>query len=169
MMIYSVSDTDNELVLLSENDSSLSFENIFADIAQTANLTVRNAKQSVLLHGSSPIIRIKDFLLGVLHCHYSLDSKSRIYLNYFFKMDVLTNRVTNSATKHLPLIYDIDAKYQKLNNEKWYYAANYPSTNKIAFVSDMTLDGDDIIIAYGAGDAESRIYVLAADELDYYF
>ena len=45
-------------------------------------------------------------------------------------MDVLTNRVTNSATKHLPLIYDIDAKYQKLNNEKWYYAANYPSTNK---------------------------------------
>ena len=53
MMIYSVSDTENELVLLSENDSSLSFENIFADIAQTANLTVRNAKQSILLHGQS--------------------------------------------------------------------------------------------------------------------
>ena len=33
----------------------------------------------------------------------------------------------------------------------------------------MTLDGDDLMIAYGSGDAESRIYVLATDELDYYF
>lgn len=84
-------------------------------------------------------------------------------------MDVLTNRVTSAATKRLPLTYEIDAKYKRLNHEKWYYAANYPSDHQIAFVSDITLDGDDVIIAYGAGDAESRVFIIAVNDLDFYF
>lgn len=159
-----------EMVLHTEIDTTMSFENIFANIAQAANMTIKNVKRTIELHGSSPIIKVKDYLLGVLHCHYSLEeSTARIYLNYFFKMDVLTNRVTSAATKRLPLTYEIDAKYKRLNHEKWYYAANYPSDHQIAFVSDITLDGDDVIIAYGAGDAESRVFIIAVNDLDFYF
>ena len=46
----------------------------------------------------------------------------------------------------LPLTYEIDARFGRLNRDKWYYAANYPSKNRIAFVSDMTLDGDELLI-----------------------
>ena len=77
---------------------------------------------------SSPIIRVNDYYLGILHCHYSpVDSERKIYLNYFFKMDILTNRVTNSATRPLPLTTEIDDRFKKLNRDKWYYAANYPT------------------------------------------
>ena len=104
--------------------------------------------------------------MGVLHCHYSgSDSGTRIYQNYFFKMNPVTFTVVASALKvrekkkrililakfepfqPLPLTYEIDARFGRLNRDKWYYAANYPSKNRIAFVSDMTLDGDELLIA----------------------
>jgi len=177
LLIYSIFPTlrilenkSGELTIFEELDTRMNFENTFRDIAKAANTTAHNAKLTIELHGSSPVLKIGETLLGVLHCHYSgSDSGTRIYQNYFFKMNPVTFTVVASALKPLPLTYEIDARFGRLNRDKWYYAANYPSKNRIAFVSDMTLDGDELLIAYGVGDAESRIYVINTKDIDHYF
>ena len=58
---------------------------------------------------------------------------------------------------------------ETLLKEKWYYEANYPLGNKISFVSDMTIAKSELIIAYGAGDAESRIFIVKLRDIDHYF
>ena len=60
-------------------------------------------------------------------------------------------------------------KNETLLKEKWYYEANYPLGNKISFVSDMTIAKSELIIAYGAGDAESRIFIVKLRDIDHYF
>ena len=41
--------------------------------------------------------------------------------------------------------------------------------NSISFVSDMTISRQELILAYGAGDAESRIFIVKIRDLDHYF
>ena len=53
--------------------------------------------------------------------------------------------------------------------QKWYYEANYPMGNKISFVSDMTISKSELIIAYGAGDAESRTFIVKVRDVEHYF
>ena len=62
-----------------------------------------------------------------------------------------------------------DFKNETKLKEKWYYEANYPLGNKISFVSDMTIAKSELIIAYGAGDAESRIFIVKLRDIDHYF
>jgi len=81
----------------------------------------------------------------------------------------LTYQIVDSAKKHLPLTSDIGEHFSNLNKEKWYYEANYPLGNKISFVSDMTIAKSELIIAYGAGDAESRIFIVKLRDIDHYF
>lgn len=53
--------------------------------------------------------------------------------------------------------------------QKWYYEANYPMGNRISFVSDMTISKSELIIAYGAGDAESRTFIVKVRDVEHYF
>lgn len=39
------------MVLHTEIDTTMSFENIFANIAQAANMTIKNVKRTIELHG----------------------------------------------------------------------------------------------------------------------
>ena len=41
--------------------------------------------------------------------------------------------------------------------------------NKISFVSDMTISKSELIIAYGAGDAESRTFIVKVRDVEHYF
>ena len=41
-----------------------SLDNIFNDIAREANITVREAKKTIEIHGSSPILLVRNYLLG---------------------------------------------------------------------------------------------------------
>lgn len=146
-----------------------SFDNIFVDIANESNMTIDDAKQNIVIHGSSPILAVKNVLLGIVHCHYENNQGHRTYLNYFFKCDPITYKIIDSAKKHLPLTSDIDEKFTMLNTQKWYYEANYPMGNRISFVSDMTISKSELIIAYGAGDAESRTFIVKVRDVEHYF
>lgn len=152
-----------------EIKTSDSLDNIFNDIAREANITVKDAKRNIEIHGSSPILLVRNYLLGIVHCHYENENGFRTYLNYFFKCDPSTYQIIDSAMKHLPLTNEIGEHFSNLNKEKWYYEANYPLGNKISFVSDMTIAKSELIIAYGAGDAESRIFIVKLRDIDHYF
>ena len=41
--------------------------------------------------------------------------------------------------------------------------------NHISFVSDMTISKSELIIAYGAGDAESRTFIVKVRDVEHYF
>ena len=47
-----------------EITTSDSLDNIFNDIAREANITVREAKRNIEIHGSSPILLVRNYLLG---------------------------------------------------------------------------------------------------------
>lgn len=160
---------ESELVDFVEISTADALDNIFIDIAAEANLSLLDAKNNIQIHGSSPILLVKDYLLGVVHCHYKNELGFRTYLNYFFKSDPKTFEIIDSARKHLPLTDKIDKKYEILNKEKWYFESNYPMGNSISFVSDMTISRQELILAYGAGDAESRIFIVKIRDLDHYF
>ena len=129
-----------EVVPFKQIETAESLDNIFADIANEANMTIGEAKRKIEIHGSSPILAIKNFLLGnlpsskswksfrkflkilkiftflgIVHCHYENESGHRTYLNYFFKCDPSSFEIIDSAKKHLPLTSEIDAKFAELN------------------------------------------------------
>ena len=41
--------------------------------------------------------------------------------------------------------------------------------NRISFVSDMSISKSELIIAYGAGDAESRTFIVKVRDVEHYF
>ena len=47
-----------------EITTSDSLDNIFNDIAREANITVTAAKRNIEIHGSSPILLVRNYLLG---------------------------------------------------------------------------------------------------------
>ena len=47
-----------------EITTSDSLDNIFNDIAREANITVKEAKRNIEIHGSSPILLVRNYLLG---------------------------------------------------------------------------------------------------------
>ena len=47
-----------------EITTSDSLDNIFNDIAHEANITVAAAKRNIEIHGSSPILLVRNYLLG---------------------------------------------------------------------------------------------------------
>ena len=55
-----------EVVPFKQIETAESLDNIFADIANEANMTIGEAKRKIEIHGSSPILAIKNFLLGIL-------------------------------------------------------------------------------------------------------
>ncbi|CAG5110069.1 Oidioi.mRNA.OKI2018_I69.chr2.g4514.t1.cds [Oikopleura dioica] len=120
------------------------FEDTFRSVAEIAKIDAEEANKKISLHGSSPLIRLNnEEFLGILHCHFAPENDdSRVYINYFFKMRISTDyesfQITSSGFKPLPLVYEIDEKFEKLNQEKKQYRDNYLSKNKIVFVSDMT-------------------------------
>ena len=57
-----------------EIKTSDSLDNIFNDIAREANITVKDAKRNIEIHGSSPILLVRNYLLG----NDSLKKRSRI-------------------------------------------------------------------------------------------
>jgi len=52
---------NNDMTLIAQIDTTLSFENIFANIAQSANMTIKNVKKTIQLHGQVIIFFIKNF------------------------------------------------------------------------------------------------------------
>ena len=60
---------NNEMTLIAQIDTTLSFENIFANIAQSANMTIKNVKKTIQLHGQVIIFFI--FFTLFLHGIYS--------------------------------------------------------------------------------------------------
>jgi len=148
-----------------------SFEKIFKSVSEISGKTLESAKTQVSLHGSSPILRLKEnTFLGILHCHFTPENEgSRIYLNFFYKITISSNfqnfEITSSGHAPLPLTYEIDDKFAILNRQKKQFRNNYPSKNRIAFVSDMTRVHDEFWITYGAGDAESRLFILPIQNL----
>merc|ERR1711935_108561 len=159
----------SEVVPFQQIQTSDSLDNVFADIANEANTTMSEAKRRIAIHGSSPILLVKNVLLGIVHCHFENQEGHRTYLNYFFKCDPVSFKIIDSAKKHLPLTSDIDEKFTLLNKQKWYYEANYPMGNRISFVSDMSISKSELIIAYGAGDAESRTFIVKVRDVEHYF
>ena len=53
-----------EVVPFQQIQTSDSLDNVFADIANEANTTMSEAKRRIAIHGSSPILLVKNVLLG---------------------------------------------------------------------------------------------------------
>ena len=57
-----------------EITTSDSLDNIFNDIAREANITIKEAKRNIEIHGSSPILLVRNYLLGNDYTQPSTDS-----------------------------------------------------------------------------------------------
>ena len=81
-----------------EITTSDSLDNIFNDIAREANITVKDAKRNIEIHGSSPILLVRNYLLG----NDSSDNRHRISATRnclkFFQL-ILHLTINNSLTQ----------------------------------------------------------------------
>ena len=59
-----IKQNESELVDFVEISTADALDNIFIDIAAEANLSLLDAKNNIQIHGSSPILLVKDYLLG---------------------------------------------------------------------------------------------------------
>ena len=54
----------DQVVPFRQIETSDSLDNIFVDIANESNMTIDDAKKTIAIHGSSPILAVKNVLLG---------------------------------------------------------------------------------------------------------
>ena len=73
-----------------------SLDNIFADIANEANMTISEAKRRIAIHGSSPILVVKNVLLG----EFLINNLLFLIKNYFKELYTAIMRIKR-VTGHI--------------------------------------------------------------------
>ena len=125
-------------------------------------------------HGGSPLVKVpnRNYLLGVLHIHYSSPTGHRIYVNYPFKFKNIEPFEILKIGKALPLNSTVPEGYLNLSKSSGprRFRDNYKIGSQISFVSDLTVweekDRINVAISYGAGDAIPRIFFTSVEELE---
>ena len=81
-----------------EITTSDSLDNIFNDIAREANITIKEAKRNIEIHGSSPILLVRNYLLGndLTANRPPISLIFLTILRFFSDVDINAQHVTNT-------------------------------------------------------------------------